>query len=118
MIRRPPRSTLFPYTTLFRSTVIVGTSAIPVYLLARDTLKRRWAALALAAIYLAYLPVMWGNLYEIRERVMAMAWILWLLLCIERGWYWRMLVPLALALSCRLDTTIGIALVEIGRAHV
>src|SRR5256885_15879364 len=24
MIRRPPRSTLFPYTTLFRSAVIVG----------------------------------------------------------------------------------------------
>src|SRR2546430_8563942 len=26
MIRRPPRSTLFPYTTLFRSTVTVGAS--------------------------------------------------------------------------------------------
>src|SRR5436190_10583141 len=25
MIRRPPRSTLFPYTTLFRSEVVVGT---------------------------------------------------------------------------------------------
>src|SRR3712207_7436326 len=24
MIRRPPRSTLFPYTTLFRSTVVLG----------------------------------------------------------------------------------------------
>src|SRR5689334_24620610 len=24
MIRRPPRSTLFPYTTLFRSQVVVG----------------------------------------------------------------------------------------------
>src|SRR2546430_5470968 len=27
MIRRPPRSTLFPYTTLFRSRIIVGYSA-------------------------------------------------------------------------------------------
>src|SRR3712207_8925391 len=27
MIRRPPRSTLFPYTTLFRSEVILNTSA-------------------------------------------------------------------------------------------
>src|SRR2546425_5726982 len=26
MIRRPPRSTLFPYTTLFRSILIAGTS--------------------------------------------------------------------------------------------
>src|SRR5688572_32204408 len=28
MLRRPPRSTLFPYTTLFRSTQWFGTSAI------------------------------------------------------------------------------------------
>src|SRR3712207_7777397 len=29
MIRRPPRSTLFPYTTLFRSSGQVTTSALP-----------------------------------------------------------------------------------------
>src|SRR2546429_805269 len=29
MIRRPPRSTLFPYTTLFRSQVIDGHGQIP-----------------------------------------------------------------------------------------
>src|SRR5258707_7432527 len=28
MIRRPPRSTLFPYTTLFRSVVIAALSAV------------------------------------------------------------------------------------------
>src|SRR5256885_8568305 len=27
MIRRPPRSTLFPYTTLFRSSVLLATTA-------------------------------------------------------------------------------------------
>src|SRR2546430_9852094 len=27
MIRRPPRSTLFPYTTLFRSLIVVGVMA-------------------------------------------------------------------------------------------
>src|SRR5256885_9154050 len=27
MIRRPPRSTLFPYTTLFRSNVVLGCAA-------------------------------------------------------------------------------------------
>src|SRR2546426_2157045 len=27
MIRRPPRSTLFPYTTLFRSLIVAGLSA-------------------------------------------------------------------------------------------
>src|SRR2546425_8890866 len=30
MIRRPPRSTLFPYTTLFRSMMLPGTSDIPI----------------------------------------------------------------------------------------
>src|SRR5690348_17772442 len=34
MIRRPPRSTLFPYTTLFRSTA--GAPAAPVVLADRD----------------------------------------------------------------------------------
>src|SRR5256885_4945264 len=29
MIRRPPRSTLFPYTTLFRSAFSIGTAAEP-----------------------------------------------------------------------------------------
>src|SRR2546426_2519970 len=29
MIRRPPRSTLFPYTTLFRSPVIADSAATP-----------------------------------------------------------------------------------------
>src|SRR2546430_12418551 len=31
MIRRPPRSTLFPYTTLFRSPYIAGHSTLPMY---------------------------------------------------------------------------------------
>src|SRR3712207_8432112 len=31
MIRRPPRSTLFPYTTLFRSLARLGAEALPVF---------------------------------------------------------------------------------------
>src|SRR2546430_11333408 len=31
MIRRPPRSTLFPYTTLFRSRQVVRDPALPVH---------------------------------------------------------------------------------------
>src|SRR5688572_19262218 len=30
MIRRPPRSTLFPYTTLFRSTALIGHRGTPM----------------------------------------------------------------------------------------
>src|SRR5258708_19256610 len=35
MIRRPPRSTLFPYTTLFRSIIVLRAGGL------RDTLKRK-----------------------------------------------------------------------------
>src|SRR5260370_12659921 len=42
MIRRPPRSTLFPYTTLFRS-VSVGGTMTPF----RATLKEVWSRLTL-----------------------------------------------------------------------
>src|SRR2546430_14284640 len=31
MIRRPPRSTLFPYTTLFRSRVILATQLLVIF---------------------------------------------------------------------------------------
>src|SRR5260221_10184132 len=36
MIRRPPRSTLFPYTTLFRSTVELETSATVTRVKSKD----------------------------------------------------------------------------------
>src|SRR5256885_4560468 len=36
MIRRPPRSTLFPYTTLFRSPVPKGYRTVTPYLVAQD----------------------------------------------------------------------------------
>src|SRR5258708_28101074 len=46
MIRRPPRSTLFPYTTLFRSVRRSFRPAAP----------RTWCAFALAASHTRYFP--------------------------------------------------------------
>src|SRR2546427_8415250 len=40
MIRRPPRSTLFPYTTLFRSVVAVSHARPPRIVEARATTRR------------------------------------------------------------------------------
>src|SRR2546425_4440634 len=39
MIRRPPRSTLFPYTTLFRSTILAAFAAYFSDMLAKHTSK-------------------------------------------------------------------------------
>src|SRR3712207_7206035 len=50
MIRRPPRSTLFPYTTLFRSLVIaLGTSLTSTDLFFSRYLLAAWLPLALVA---------------------------------------------------------------------
>src|SRR2546427_4830795 len=50
MIRRPPRSTLFPYTTLFRSTCAPANDSLMEVLLMVDALKRASAARVTAAI--------------------------------------------------------------------
>jgi len=48
MIRRPPRSTLFPYTTLFRSTVVIAPThkhninAVELYSIKGDALINRY----------------------------------------------------------------------------
>src|SRR2546430_13702472 len=60
MIRRPPRSTLFPYTTLFRSAVTIGLASIgkfawanvPLYIAA----QMLGAFLGATVVWLAYLP--------------------------------------------------------------
>src|SRR3712207_7064763 len=51
MIRRPPRSTLFPYTTLFRSEVIVREGRAPRVVGARYVMAQveRYPAVAYAA---------------------------------------------------------------------
>src|SRR3712207_7164008 len=52
MIRRPPRSTLFPYTTLFRSKRALGTSKVPLYI-------QGWRALAV--LYVATVVIAVGG---------------------------------------------------------
>src|SRR2546425_2127499 len=49
MIRRPPRSTLFPYTTLFRST----SGRLPSALASVPTMKPAWTAIVSAALPLS-----------------------------------------------------------------
>src|SRR3712207_8966015 len=66
MIRRPPRSTLFPYTTLFRSRIkeigvrkVLGASVLGITtLLSKDFLKLVLLSFLLAA------PIAWWAMYS------------------------------------------------------
>src|SRR3989449_8488886 len=55
MIRRPPRSTLFPYTTLFRSPLMPGTAEVWSDALARDLAPWGWLALLVGPPLVAWL---------------------------------------------------------------
>src|SRR3712207_9297691 len=50
MIRRPPRSTLFPYTTLFRSVLLLLSSPYLLSPFWGDVGLGAWAAVAYAAV--------------------------------------------------------------------
>src|SRR3712207_9130717 len=50
MIRRPPRSTLFPYTTLFRSVVGLGPVAADVHGGEPRRQRRRWVSVSGEAV--------------------------------------------------------------------
>src|SRR3712207_9526987 len=69
MIRRPPRSTLFPYTTLFRSLATVALAAAALFLVSRIWRGARWWTRAAAV--LLFVPVaasVWAsrqNVYEV-----------------------------------------------------
>src|SRR3712207_7585902 len=57
MIRRPPRSTLFPYTTLFRSLVVTGGEALYADMghFGKRPIRLVWYTLVLPALLLNYL---------------------------------------------------------------
>ncbi len=106
-----PFYALFPsvYTLFVLQMAIVALGALPLYWLARERLGGG-AGLLMAAVYLLYLPVEYGSLYEIRLRIMAMTWLGFLLFFVERRTYWAMWPFLLLALSCRLDATIAVVM--------
>lgn len=95
------------YTLFAVQMAIVSLGALPLYGVAKDRLGGA-AGLAIAAVYFLYLPVEYGSLYEIRFRIMAMAWLGFLFLYVERRKYWALWPFILLALSCRLDTTIAV----------
>src|SRR5258707_6037962 len=55
MIRRPPRSTLFPYTTLFRSTSLVAGVLLPIALFAMTSMHEVYVSVLSEPLFFACL---------------------------------------------------------------
>src|SRR3712207_9075432 len=66
MIRRPPRSTLFPYTTLFRSQLIVGNTPLGLF---SDRKAADHAGVHLTAPVVEQLPLLDHSLLPIHKHV-------------------------------------------------
>src|SRR5256885_8521769 len=62
MIRRPPRSTLFPYTTLFRSQIGINKGRVINSRQIRGVLKARKNSVGNLASWNAFLTVARGNI--------------------------------------------------------
>src|SRR5690242_21392432 len=65
MIRRPPRSTLFPYTTLFRSDGLRGSIAIVGSFCMRRSMPQRCNV---ASVYMPVPPIASALTYELPAR--------------------------------------------------
>lgn len=53
-----------PLTLLAVQSAVVGLAAVPLYWIGVRVLRRSWAALGLAGLYLAFAPVLSSNLYD------------------------------------------------------
>src|SRR2546422_10641676 len=78
MIRRPPRSTLFPYTTLFRSWITaISLFALAVYIvgdsafafLTRSRPEASWWGIGLAIAAAIAMPLLWRSKLRIARRI-------------------------------------------------
>ncbi len=60
---------LFPTvpTLLFLQTLLLGLTAIPIYLIARHLMQQHWVALVLAAAFLLFPPIVSANLNQVEE---------------------------------------------------
>lgn len=99
------------FTLLFIQSLALALGAVPLFALARRQLGAAWPGLALALAYLVYPVVVNTNLYELRLRSFAVAPLLFALYCLEtrrlRGYY----LGLGIALLCRTDIGLSIAVV-------
>lgn len=97
-------------------TVWMALGAVPVWLLARDRLRSRWAAVALAAAFLLYPSLEWINWWHFHPDALTITPLLfaWWLATQKR---WRpFAVAVAVTLSCKEDAALAVAMLGLALA--
>ncbi|MBN1288261.1 MAG: DUF2079 domain-containing protein [Actinobacteria bacterium] len=94
-------------------TVALAAGAVPVYLLARDKLESRWIPVALASAYLLFPAMQHFNLFDFHPEALAVCFLLFAFLAIDRGRNAWFIVLCAAAAFCKEDMALAVAVLGI-----
>ncbi|MBU4174674.1 MAG: DUF2079 domain-containing protein [Actinobacteria bacterium] len=89
-------------------TVALGLGALPLYLLARDKLKSRPVALAVAVAYLAYPALQHFNLFDFHPESLGLCFLLFAFLAIDRKKFTWFYVLCFAAAICKEDMVLAV----------
>jgi len=112
LVALSPLFLIYPWaeTLLVLQAVWLASGSVPVYLLARERIGHRGAALAFAAAYLLY-PALHGvNLFDFHSIALCIPPLVWLLYFIETRRFRAAYLIFALALLVREDVSLATAL--------
>jgi uncharacterized membrane protein len=90
-----------PRTLLAVQALLIGLGALPVFALAFRKLRNGLAGLLFAFLYLAHPATWFATLYDFHTEACCVTFVLWAILCAERG-HWRTFWAAALlAMGCK-----------------
>jgi len=93
--------------------IFLAAAAVPIYLSARDALKRPWVGLLFAVVYLMYAPVQWISWAMFHPEALIIApflWAWWFATRERWGWYFAMVL---LVLSMREDVALAVMMMGV-----
>lgn len=95
-------------TLLVIQTVALGIGALPLYLLARDKLESRWVPVAVAGAYLMFPALQQLNMFDFHPETLALCFLLFAFLAIDRGKNVWFIVLCVLAAFCKEDMALAV----------
>lgn len=91
---------------------LLGLGAIPLYRFAARRLPRSYAC-AIAAAYLLFPPMHGMQFYDVHFQPLAVPFVLLVIDLVDDGRPWIAAIPFVVALSCREDVSIGLAILGV-----